>query len=95
MLGTEASRLEARHSAERASCPIRSREACASGNRETAATTVGLEGSETVEEPRVSAGVAVVMDIPEGPVAGVGRGAYAGDGSVFTNSTDAAFFLSA
>uniref|UniRef100_M1DWK0 Uncharacterized protein n=1 Tax=Solanum tuberosum TaxID=4113 RepID=M1DWK0_SOLTU len=95
MSGTEASRLAARRSAERASCLIQSRDIRVSGSWETAAIVVGLGDCAATEEPGVSAGVSVAMDIPEGPGAGVGRDVFAGDDSVLTNSITVAFFLSA
>ncbi|KAG5580055.1 hypothetical protein H5410_050682 [Solanum commersonii] len=94
MPGIEAYRLAARRSTERASCPIQSRETLVSESRETTATVVDLGNCASAEELGVSVGVTVVMDIPEDPGAGVGRGAFAGDDFMFTNSTDAAFFLS-
>uniref|UniRef100_M1DWS9 Uncharacterized protein n=1 Tax=Solanum tuberosum TaxID=4113 RepID=M1DWS9_SOLTU len=95
MPGIEASRLADRQSAERVSCPIRSRDAQVSGSWESAATVVGLGDHAVAEEPGESAVVTMAMDILEGPGVGVNSGASAGDDYAFTSSIDAAILISA
>ncbi|KAG5585855.1 hypothetical protein H5410_046289 [Solanum commersonii] len=79
--GIAASKQVARRSAERAICPIRSREVWVSEGLEIAA-----------EEPGVSVEVAVVMDIPEGLRAGASRSAFVGVDLVVATSV---YFFSA
>lgn len=81
MTGMDVSILAARKLAVNARCPIQSNEAFVVRVREA---VVGLGGSATIKEPRMSEGVALAFNVSNGLRAGVGEDASVGMESVCT-----------